>query len=375
MKLHIENFKCFRSEDVVFNDLTVLVGTNASGKSSVIQALLLLRNFFTENESIIMEVIDKRANPKPICLNDNNGLNLVNSSEILNHDFSEECIRFRVTDTNGSKCRINCPISAERDLKINISDYSVDKSFLENNPLFGKDKFYYLCAERLGPRTFQQLSDELIPTSGHRGEHLAHVMDANSNKKVSEKRLHPDCQANRSFKKQLDSWLDYIIPNIEVQTEVFVSQNRAAIKFINKNKPSSGSIIPTNTGFGVSYFLPILSVCLLAPENSIVIIENPEAHLCPRGQSRMGFFLGCMTNTGLKTVIETHSDHIINGIRLAVKNRKISHEKVVFNHFCLSNNHVETIPIKIDNNAGLSSWPKGFFDQMELDLFELNRPS
>ena len=75
----------------------------------------------------------------------------------------------------------------------------------------------------------------------------------------------------------------------------------------------------------------------------------------------------------IQIIIETHSDHIINGIRIAIKNKEISNQDVIFNSFSkgkeLGENYVEEI--LIDENGRLDKWPKGFFDQYENDMLEL----
>ena len=71
-------------------------------------------------------------------------------------------------------------------------------------------------------------------------------------------------------------------------------------------------------GFGVTYSLPIILSGLIAKEKGLLIVENPEAHLHPAGQSRMGVFLAWLAGKGVQVLVETHSDHIINGIRRAI---------------------------------------------------------
>ena len=194
MKLTLKNFKCFYSEDVTFSDLTVLVGPNASGKSSVIQALLLLREFFDVNRNIIEEVVLKKALPRAIDLCEESGLDLLSANDILHHNFSDEFIEFCITEENNSKCKIRYPIPTDSTAStINISskdDYSIDQDFLESS-LPGENSFHYLCAERLGPRILQRLSNKKNPTAGFQGEHLAHVIATNTNTKIEKYRHFP----------------------------------------------------------------------------------------------------------------------------------------------------------------------------------------
>lgn len=71
----------------------------------------------------------------------------------------------------------------------------------------------------------------------------------------------------------------------------------------------------TNVGFGITYALPILVSGLTVPEGGMLLVENPEAHLHAKAQSNMGYFLARMAAAGVRVIIETHSEHIVNGIR------------------------------------------------------------
>jgi predicted ATPase len=134
-------------------------------------------------------------------------------------------------------------------------------------------------------------------------------------------------------------------------------------------------IFPTNTGFGISYSLPIIVSCLLARKGAFLIIENPEAHLHPSAQSKLGLFLGVMANSGVKILLETHSDHIINGIQIAVAEKKINYELVSLNFFSYQENSTqpEVQRINLKKMGELTDWPKGFFDQTQIDYSRLIR--
>ncbi len=107
---------------------------------------------------------------------------------------------------------------------------------------------------------------------------------------------------------------------------------------------------------------------LLAPADSLLIIENPEAHLHPAGQAQIGIFLAQAAAAGIQVVIETHSDHVLNGIRRAVRSKLIQPDQVAIS-FLQGAGRVVTPRIYAD--GGIDPWPVGFFDQIEKDLLEL----
>ena len=63
------------------------------------------------------------------------------------------------------------------------------------------------------------------------------------------------------------------------------------------------------------------------------MVENPEAHLHPSAQAAMGEFLAISAASGIQVILETHSDHVLNGIRRAVKKGLITHHDVAIHFF------------------------------------------
>ena len=126
-------------------------------------------------------------------------------------------------------------------------------------------------------------------------------------------------------------------------------------------------------GFGLSYALPIIVGALALSGGGVLLAENPEAHLHPFSQSRMGAFLALMAATNRQIFVETHSDHVVNGIRLAVRHKLVSPESVRIYFFrnSLAAEQSEISEITVDDGGGVASWPPGFFDQIEQDLSKL----
>jgi predicted ATPase len=128
----------------------------------------------------------------------------------------------------------------------------------------------------------------------------------------------------------------------------------------------------TNVGFGLTHVLPVLVACLASKPGSLILIENPEAQLHPQGQVAIGKLLARVAAFGVQVIIETHSDHILNGIRLAVKNGELPPEKACFHFFTrTSKGNLERLSPIIDRNGLMSEWPSGFFTQWDDTLVEL----
>jgi predicted ATPase len=129
--------------------------------------------------------------------------------------------------------------------------------------------------------------------------------------------------------------------------------------------------LPTNVGFGISYALPIVVAGLTAKPGTVLIVDSPEAHLHPAAQSAVGRFLARVAAAGTQVILESHSDHVVNGIRRAVVEELIISEDVVV-HFLAG--RADPIQIDLDARGRLSEWPDGFFDQIEADLRQITRP-
>jgi len=121
-------------------------------------------------------------------------------------------------------------------------------------------------------------------------------------------------------------------------------------------------------GSGVSQILPIFVMCLTAPKNSTIIIQEPEAHYHPKVQSRLADFFIAMALTGRQCIIETHSEYIIEQLRyriLMMSDLKPEPlHKLVKLYFVTKNDGCSDFKyIAIDEDASLDEWPEDFFDE------------
>lgn len=168
---------------------------------------------------------------------------------------------------------------------------------------------------------------------------------------------------------QVDRWMSYVFSEVSVKSEPITAQ----VCRIRLRGPRLITTTP-NTGFGYTYALPIVIDGLIAKKGSLLIVENPEAHLHPKAQSNMGYFLGKMGAAGLKIVIETHSEHVVNGVRrAALSNLGLNPEDVNIYFFQSAKEECNYLPITIDSDGNLSDFPVDFFDQVRQDMLEIIR--
>ncbi|GAB6057284.1 DUF3696 domain-containing protein [Desulfonatronum parangueonense] len=237
--------------------------------------------------------------------------------------------------------------------------------------------FTYLKAERIGPRTSFAISDHEMAKYnpiGNAGEYCAHLLARTERNRLNIPSLMHHTEELNELRAQTEAWLSEIgqNPRIHIQEYSKMDLVNLEFSFIRDGLPSM-NYRPTNVGFGLTYSLPIFVSTLTAIPDSLVLIENPEAHLHPRGQVAMGKFLALAAAHGVQIIIETHSDHVLNGIRIAVKNGMIPANNVTLHFFDRTEQApccVVTTP-KIDKDGRLDQWPDGFFDEWEKGLTEL----
>lgn len=379
--LKIKNFKCFYDIEVPINDLTVFAGGNGNGKSTAIQALLLLRRTIEHCSEWKNDHFEYNStNNLNVELNDVYCLGLGNSLNVLPSEFKKTEIELGLSSSENG---IIVKYSTNNLNELWITPLELIKKDFKypDNPLMFQE-FYYLNAERIGPRINQNMKFYDYPNVGYKGEFTAQIiadldsLEIESKFQIDSKRIlsNPLFLKGSKFQHHINAWLSYIIDGVTI-VPIKDSDTHTARISIENSFSKGKSVFSTNTGFGISYSLPIIVSCLLAKTGTFLIIENPEAHLHPSAQSKMGYFLGVMANSGIKIIVETHSDHIINGIQIAIAERKINNELVTINYLSHQESSIqpELQSITLKENAELTDWPKGFFDQTQLDYSHLIR--
>ncbi len=400
----IDGYKCImESSPLITGNLNVLLGANGAGKSSVMQTLLLLRQSAEEDGSV-----------KDLHLS--GPLHEAGTANDVLHPAAEHQIRIKLTSEEGTSpdflfkhIRNENPSSPMRRLSAQTPMKLPNSLYLREN-VFG-----YINAERLGPRVSYILPPDDLHLSGvvgKYGEYTTAVLARAANRPygidgwpkpdpnstigaastvISSKKSLPQILANGpKMLDQLDlqqmlmeaegrldlvcnAMLGWIIPGAAFKANENTQTDSAMLEYIRDPNQTKKTIRATHTGFGLTYTLPIITAALSLDQNGLLLIENPEAHLHPFSQSRIGAFLAMMAATGRQIFLETHSDHVINGIRLAIKKDLILHDKVFINFFQrrINDDRSKITQIRPSKDGRLEQWPSGFLDQIENDLSEL----
>lgn len=342
--LTIHNFKCFRNQDVELRNLTVLVGANGMGKSSVVQSLLLLRQCRDNNNDSIQ-------------LNGPYALALGTYESVRSHYADGEPISIKVQDDGGQTILCSQMIGLDERQTYTMQRGRHD---ILSDAGIADDKFYFLSAERTGPKISQAIKELTFPHTGCFGEHVAQFLCGHRFKVEDTFRFHPQMESPFLI-DQVNAWLNEILPGNRVTAVENWQLQRAQVRLCNTI--SDDYVEATNLGFGISYCLPIILDGLLAANGCYFIIENPEAHLHPAAQTAMGKFLALVAHSGVHVVVETHSDHILEGIQIYVAQHKDFRESVIINNFSANNEkRIVVTPITYNENIEYAQWPDGFMD-------------
>lgn len=362
--IELTNFKCFEHQNVFFGPLTLFAGLNSSGKSTIIQALLLLRQSYLEN-----------LLPKEGLTLNGKLAQLGTAKDVLFEEADIDEIAFDLKDDLPAQLKIRFAYREESDvLAVNGSETTGE---IWKTSLF-LDDFQYLRAERIGPRTSFGMSDYEVRHHhqlGSSGEFTVHFLSLFGSEIVEPAGLRHPMASSNTLQSQVEAWMTEISPGVRLNVKRYSEMDLMtfSVAYSLGHQVASSEYRPTNVGFGITYALPIVVSVLSARPGGLVIVENPEAHLHPRGQVKMGELLSLASASGVQVLIETHSDHVLNGIRLTVKGGNADPSKVALYHskWEPGGKSPTLTPLNIDGKGKVSQWPEGFFDEMERSLDQL----
>ena len=379
--INIQNFKSHKNTIINLKNLTVLCGNNGVGKSSAIQLFLLLREAYIKDRSF--DILDLKSNPVKIGT-PNDAIYQFSEKDSFEIDLitSNESSKF-VYEANSENDKVKTFIALNKE--ISLIPVNVKQESLFNN------NFQYIGASRLGPQEKYDKDDKIVGVHKQisviegKAEYFVHFLDKYKNQEVikeicflSEDMVYTDLSA------QVVAWEKCISRGVNIEIED-IGKLGFLLKYNFETEASptkkTKNFEATNVGFGLSYVMPILVAILSAQKDSLIIIENPEAHLHPSGISKLTELICLAAQTGIQIIIETHSDHIINGILVQSKlyeetNKGIDKNNVSIYQFDRDEDYHCSVATKVEVKEGgrISFAPEGFFDQSTIDtdfLFDL----
>ncbi|MEZ8616021.1 AAA family ATPase [Vibrio splendidus] len=344
--INIKGFKSLEEESIDLRPYTIITGLNSSGKSTVIQAILLAIKHSKERNKYKMEPFTQYLDDFSSIRNKN-----INAKEIE-------------ISLHGKEGTCNVKVTSEEVLHDGDVNLGIDLSSVKSNP-----ELFYLNANRHGQEELALVSSS--SKVGSSGQYILGHFNTVKDEPMADELCR--YKESKTVGYQVSKWLSFITDtNTELRTE---SQSSSQVKVLF-NDSKLGQVSPLNLGAGMSYVAKVVILCLIANKGDVVIIENPEIHLHPKAQALLSVFFSFISNNGIQVIVETHCEHLINKARHEVYKGNIKSSDVVV-HYKPDVIH-PFISLDLDNNGhyndtegSKTTFPKGFFDSTLNDLIEI----
>lgn len=370
-RLRLRNFKAFAGLDLTPAPLTFLSGVNAVGKSTVMQSLAVLR-----------QSLDAGTLAEEGLLLNGELVHLGTGHDVLHEDYR--------SGDDGPEISI-CLTEDDKDYQWSVRYGREDDLLLveerPTGPLGGlslfKQGFQYLRADRIVPAVSYPKSYEAAIRRGFlgiAGEHAMNYLRHHQDDRLPagaspHPRTAESTGIGTGLLDQVTAWMQDLCPGVNLQVTDLEGADLVRLDygfFGTAGISSTNRYRPTNVGFGLTYALPIVVACLAADQGTMILLENPEAHLHPRGQTLMGKLVSATAARGVQVVVESHSDHVLNGVRMSVKGGPLSATDTALYYFARQGaGEISVVRPIVGADGMLSTWPDGFFDEWDHALDEL----
>ena len=430
-QIEIENFKCFKNRvSFPLGRLTLLTGVNGRGKSTLLQSLLLMRQSIEHDENTDKILLNGSCVTLNSFDDVRNKDTLRDKAIAFKYHYKSKfapsiekgCFEYHLAENVEDEMILQIPqfvLYAEPKIKPKHILFNIERIFqCESRKYYRKGdrkKYYqykdsdltirtnlsnlvpsefnfarnssklrlspppkfrpsfkstlnfnsihYVSADRIGPKDFYLKSTlDKFPNVGARGEFTANLLYKKQSDLVDDRLcLGEDA---KTLITQTEVWLSKIFGGAKLEIP---SSKSSVLELLFNTSASKDRFKPANVGFGFHSVLPIIVSGLIAKEGEILIVENPEIHLHPRAQSELTKFLAKVSSCGVQVLVESHSDHILNGLQVAVVDKIIGENEISVLYFH-SDNQEPVVQIPIQKDGRIEVWPEGFFDQSNKDL-------
>jgi predicted ATPase len=425
-ELHLSNFKSWRELDIKLGRVTGLFGTNSSGKSSILQFLLMLKQ--TKDATDRGLVLDLGGQNQLVNLGSYKSLIYKHQENFpLKWSIRWRDYLYKKPEYNHDSIFVDFNISAEIFLKKNemevqslsytVKDYPLGKNnilfeiklknkiikkynFKTNstelvknedldlvsppikthlfpnetknyNTLYGIefkyetmiDEIYYLAPLREYPQREYQWRGSSPSNVGYRGEYAIHAILAATFR--NETRIIPESNEEKPFQEVIAYWLKKLGLIYEFKLKE-IAEGTGLFHAIVKKELESAEAFLTDVGFGVSQVLPALVLLYYVPEGSIILMEQPEIHLHPSVQSGLAdVILQVSEQRNIQVIVESHSEHLLQRFQRRVAEQSYPVEELKL-YFCDSQQgESKLMDLEIDEFGDIKNYPDNFFgDEM-----------
>ena len=424
--IRVQNFKSWKdSKKVELAPLTGFFGTNSSGKSSLLQMLLLLKQtaerkdaeeviFFGDEMSYVnlgnfYEVIHEHNDDElfelelgyiftePITIripqyrsdtNEETFDSINFETAIKKHGSSQDINRicYDIGSNENKKIEYQKNQIYYRDRLIYNGTYKNCYSIEDTTRAFpGSNEFlnlltskfedifshiYYLGPVRSHPRRFYHWEGDHPEDIGQLGDK---TIDALLSARIDRKTIQHD-EEEVLIEEKISDWLREMNLAHTFILDRLVQQDGKDYDVRIQLKEDGPKIAFADMGYGLSQFLPVLVLCYYTPEGSTLILEQPGIHLHPKVQSQLAdLMIEVVNERNLQILVESHSEHFLTRLQLRIAEEKITADQTAL-YFCENENGTSKIkPLELDEFGNITNWPKDFFGNMRGDLTKLAR--
>ena len=419
--IRMKNFKSWKdSGEVKLAQLTGFFGTNSSGKSSLLQMLLLLKQtaehpaldeviFFGDEKSLVnlggfREVIHGHKEDALLelefgCkLGNSLTVDMIKTDSFIFETSIREANRSPVVEnlcyTIGTRARHQIVWRSGRIHYENLQNPSGNAhGRLEVKKFYGvpgSGTTTFVDIVREFSSAFEKLflhvyylaptrasSQRLYRWEGKHPQHLGkwgnQQIDALLSARVRDLKT-----THESEKVPIEQRVSYWLQEMDLAHSFSLNwaEEQASTTYeVRIQKTSfSAPVTLVDMGYGLTQFLPILVLCYYAPEGSTLILEQPGIHLHPKVQSQLAdLLIEVVTERNLQILVESHSEHLLNRLQRRVAEEKIAADQTAL-YFCRNDEGVSEIDrLEMDEFGNIANWPENFFGDEMGDLFAMTK--
>ena len=170
--------------------------------------------------------------------------------------------------------------------------------------------------------------------------------------------------------EQIPKWLQKLelIDSYDLRP---ISDTGRDYEFLVKQYKGGPEVRLTDVGFGVSQVLPVLILCYYAPEGSILILEQPEAHLHPKVQTELAdVLIDVVKNRNVQIILESHSEYLLSRLQRRIAEKEIAATDTAL-YFCeIKDGTSEIEQLNVDEYGNIRNWPQDFFGDVTGELIK-----
>jgi predicted ATPase len=414
--LKLENFKIWRSTGPVrLAPITLLLGTNSSGKSSLIQSLLLIRQTAKGDDPNLDLNLGNPDTDDSVALGQFKDLLCRHGAATISTAANQVGIEFRWSETGeadgttlfSARYRQGTAGSAELDYlrlgkdgqgftvqrrKSGIyrlqlagernslrqsADFRPERSFAFSAATLNKLGDRAEAIRPIGPALLDELGRIIYLGPVRRlaqrdyvwaGRMPAHIGDdgakavdaliASGIARQSALRRKHALPAEAQLFEQTIHWLKAM--NLADGLAIRTLGSSARYELMIENDGQACNV--KDVGVGVSQVIPVIVAALFAQSGHIVIVEEPESHLHPLAQSKLAELLAQVSKErNVQFIVETHSEHLFRRMQTLIAKQQITPSDAAM-YFVERDGKTATMrPLEVDDFGRVKNWPEGFF--------------